>query len=151
MSGSRANSRICTVSGKPDFFFAEGEYRIEVDATCALACGGLLLTDPVAVQPFTYDFRIGTDCDSNGLHDTAQIATEPYSDVNGDGFLDLCQRLSGQLCVADFNLDGAVDGADRELFELLYEQGYAAADVNLDGGVDGADFETFYIAFEIGC
>ncbi|MCX5688590.1 MAG: hypothetical protein NTV94_02140, partial [Planctomycetota bacterium] len=144
-------SRNCIVKGKSDFFFAEGDYRIQVDGTCSLACDGLFAAETVPVQPFTYAFRIGTDCDSNGVHDTQQIATVPYSDVNFDGFLDLCQRLSGQLCVADFNLDGAVDGSDRELFEILYEQGFAAADVNLDGGVDGADFEAFYRAFEIGC
>jgi hypothetical protein len=144
-------TRVCTINGNPDFYFAEGDYRIQIDATSALACDGLLTSDTVPVAPANYWFKIGTDCDRNDVHDTVQIANEPYSDVNFDGFLDLCQRLSGQLCVADFNLDGAVDGSDRELFEIIYEQGFQAADVNLDGGVDGQDFETFYRAFEIGC
>ena len=144
-------SRDCVIGGKPDFFFAEGDYRIVVDASCSLACDGLLVTESVAVAPVAYDFRIGTDCDNNGVLDLEQIVSEPYADVNFDGFLDVCQRASGQLCVADFNLDGSVDGSDRELFEIVYEQGFAAADVNLDGGVDGSDFETFYRAFEIGC
>jgi hypothetical protein len=54
-------------------------------------------------------------------------------------------------CLADFNLDGGVDGADVEEFFLAWEQGDSTADTNQDGGVDGADVEVFFAAWESGC
>lgn len=53
-------------------------------------------------------------------------------------------------CFADFNLDGAVDGADVEAFFLAWEAADNRADVNEDGGVDGGDAETFFRAWEAG-
>jgi hypothetical protein len=54
-------------------------------------------------------------------------------------------------CVADYNRDGGVDGADVESFFLDWQVGGQAADLNLDGGVDGGDIETFFTRWETGC
>jgi hypothetical protein len=53
-------------------------------------------------------------------------------------------------CVADFNEDGGIDGADVEAFFLAWEDSESDADVNADGGVDGADVEFFFNAWESG-
>ncbi|MBX3409156.1 MAG: hypothetical protein KF859_04650 [Phycisphaeraceae bacterium] len=58
--------------------------------------------------------------------------------------------LAGEPCVADFNQDGGVDGADVEAFFLSWEAGDTPADVNQDGGVDGADVEYFFVQWEAG-
>ncbi|MBX3383116.1 MAG: hypothetical protein KF864_06365 [Phycisphaeraceae bacterium] len=54
-------------------------------------------------------------------------------------------------CVADFNGDGGVDGADVEAFFLAWEVAQPQADINEDGGVDGGDVEAFFLAWELGC
>ena len=54
------------------------------------------------------------------------------------------------ICIADYNADGGVDGADIEAFFTDWEQGLSGADVNFDGGVDGSDIETFFITWEAG-
>ena len=51
-------------------------------------------------------------------------------------------------CVADFNQDGGVDGADLQAFFEAWESGAACGDANGDGGVDGADVERFMLAWE---
>ena len=53
-------------------------------------------------------------------------------------------------CIADFNSDGGVDGADVESFFVSWQDGEDDADVNADGGVDGSDVETFFVAWESG-
>lgn len=53
-------------------------------------------------------------------------------------------------CVADFNGDGGVDGADVNAFFAAWEAGVPAADANLDGGVDGSDAESFFFAWTNG-
>ena len=52
------------------------------------------------------------------------------------------------LCLADFNRDGGVDGADVESFFIDWEAG--TADTNRDGGVDGMDVQTFFLAWQSG-
>ncbi|MBS0196381.1 MAG: hypothetical protein JSR77_06455 [Planctomycetes bacterium] len=53
-------------------------------------------------------------------------------------------------CIADFNQDGGIDGADVEAFFAAWEVGGSNADVNQDGGVDGTDVATFFAAWESG-
>lgn len=53
-------------------------------------------------------------------------------------------------CIADFNGDGGIDGADVEAFFVAWETGDPGSDVNSDGGVDGADVETFFVSWESG-
>lgn len=54
-------------------------------------------------------------------------------------------------CIADFNADGGIDGADVESFFNAWESADPAADVNHDGGIDGADLGFFFPAWERGC
>ncbi|MCX5690282.1 MAG: hypothetical protein NTV94_10965 [Planctomycetota bacterium] len=60
-------------------------------------------------------------------------------------------RIPFEVCIADFNADGGVDGGDVEAFFLAWESAMDSADVNLDGGIDGGDIETFFIRWERGC
>jgi hypothetical protein len=53
-------------------------------------------------------------------------------------------------CIADFNVDGGVDGADVGAFFEAWMDGDFLADVNDDGGVDGLDAQTFILAWEEG-
>jgi hypothetical protein len=53
-------------------------------------------------------------------------------------------------CVADFNVDGGIDGSDIAAFYAAWELGIPAADVNADGGVDGGDAEYFFGIWETG-
>jgi hypothetical protein len=53
-------------------------------------------------------------------------------------------------CVADFNQDGGVDGADIASFFPEWEASASCADVNLDGGVDGGDIEAFFLVWQEG-
>jgi hypothetical protein len=46
-------------------------------------------------------------------------------------------------CIADFNVDGGVDGADVATFFEAWQGGDFLADVNDDGGVDGGDAGDF--------
>ena len=53
-------------------------------------------------------------------------------------------------CIADFNGDGGVDGADVQAFFETWEAGATCGDANGDGGVDGGDVERFMLAWEAG-
>ncbi len=55
------------------------------------------------------------------------------------------------VCLADFNCDGGVDGADVETFFTSWETGDTTADLNADGGVDGGDVEFFFTRWGGGC
>jgi hypothetical protein len=58
--------------------------------------------------------------------------------------------ISLPVCMADFNIDGGIDGPDVEAFILAWTAGRCDADVNRDGGVDGADLESFFRAWAAG-
>ena len=60
-------------------------------------------------------------------------------------------RVPFEVCIADFNEDGGVDGSDVEAFFRAWESADSSADVNIDGGVDGADIETFFARWAAGC
>jgi len=53
-------------------------------------------------------------------------------------------------CIADYNQDGGIDGADVETFFADWEAGSPGADVNGDGGVDGADVQAFFDPWKAG-
>ena len=57
----------------------------------------------------------------------------------------------GEACVADFNIDGGVDGQDVQSFFEAWEVGSVLADTNSDGGVDGSDVASFFEVWEQGC
>jgi len=54
------------------------------------------------------------------------------------------------LCPADFNQDGGVDGSDVGDFFAVWQGGGCDGDVNQDGGVDGSDVDTFFAAWSAG-
>lgn len=70
--------------------------------------------------------------------------------VNGTQTLRAVGTRREERCIADFNQDGGIDGADVEAFYDAWESGSDAADVNADGGIDGADVETFFAEWESG-
>ncbi len=52
-------------------------------------------------------------------------------------------------CIADFNQDGGIDGADLQAFFDAWEnQSDPRADVNQDGGIDGSDVGAFVALWE---
>lgn len=53
-------------------------------------------------------------------------------------------------CIADFNRDGGIDGADIEAFFNAWTEGDPMADVNGDGGIDGSDVQEFILQWENG-
>lgn len=73
------------------------------------------------------------DCDDSGYIDAWELAHG--SDANGDGVMDVCQGIPG-----DLNADGVVDGIDLGMFASLWgTDGSLGGDINGDGVVDGGD------------
>ncbi len=58
---------------------------------------------------------------------------------------------SGQLCHADLNGDGFVNGDDYDLFATWFDAADPNADYNGDGFVNGDDYDAFASDFENGC
>lgn len=128
----------------------------------ALYCGGLNSVVPVA--DFVYRFRIGADCNFNGVRDARDIQLDPALDVfpvdsEGNplpnGVIDQCETCSWRpcydvCCPADYNADGGVDAGDLAPFFNDFEQGLECADVDGSGGVDGGDLGYFFFVFEQG-
>ena len=71
-------------------------------------------------------------------------------DLGGGCILNDCNACP-TACLADFNRDGGVDGADVESFFAAWTTGDSRGDVNQDGGVDGSDIEFFFIRWVDGC
>jgi len=90
---------------------------------------------------------LSVDCNTNAIPDSCEIEADPELDLDGSGLIDSCEI---NLCYADFNNDGGVDGADIEVFFSAWEGGSFDADVNDDGGVDGQDVGTFFSAWSRG-
>ncbi|MCX5689284.1 MAG: hypothetical protein NTV94_05750, partial [Planctomycetota bacterium] len=149
-----APSRQVIVHSTPQAPLVPGDYYIvrnPVGGPTGLMCDTVLAANPVETNSFAkYYFNLASDCNRDGIADDIQLL-EPYADVNEDGRLDMCQLYFDQHCIADFNLDGGVDGRDNELFWLLWEFGHPRADVNQDGGVDGGDVEPYMAAWQNGC
>ena len=54
-------------------------------------------------------------------------------------------------CIADVNLDGAVDPSDFSAWIAAFNAGSVLADQNLDGNVSPADFSAWIANFNAGC
>jgi hypothetical protein len=54
-------------------------------------------------------------------------------------------------CLADFTLDGGVDGDDVILYFSLWDANDVRADVTEDGGVDGDDVIAYFARWDAGC
>ncbi len=78
-----------------------------------------------------------TDCDSNGISDSCDIAAGA-PDRNSNGVIDTCEAVPG-----DLNGDGNVDGADLGLLLAGWGdcpgRGDCVGDLDGSGSVDGAD------------
>lgn len=144
----KAPTRTVIVSGDSGFAFAPGEYHI---STAGVSCALLLTDQATPVADADYVFEIGSDCDQNGELDSDQILRDPYYDRDTDGYIDLCRWFAGNYCLADFDINGGVDGHDIEAFDFFWELGHPIADINRDGGVDGADYQAFFELFALGC
>lgn len=78
------------------------------------------------------------DCDSDGLPDRLEIASNPALDGDGDGTIDACRNA----LPADIDLDGRVNGFDLSLLLSAWgavASGTSRADINQDQVVSGAD------------
>lgn len=84
---------------------------------------------------------------------TGVFATDLTDSPNVQGLYNLIRRAAEDAvrvppaCIADFNSDGGVDGADIEAFFASWEAGGYTADVNRDGGINGEDVGVFFELF----
>jgi len=119
---------------------AAGDVALSSGSPCIDAASNTLLPIGATTDLLGADRRF----DDPSTADTG-IGTAPIVDMGAVEF-----APSTQMCPADFNQDGGIDGGDVESFFVAWEAGDATADVNQDGGIDGADVATFFIAWENG-
>lgn len=92
---------------------------------------------------------------------TERISVFPVSG-RGDGLWVRCTASAAcgsatsaparlNVCAADFNCDGGVDGSDVAAFFQLWSNGDDVTDLNTDGGVDGNDVGEFFGVWANGC
>jgi hypothetical protein len=96
----------------------------------------------------------------NGVH-ASQLEIDRTTSADGGfysvrvsnpcGVLESTAVIIGVRCLADFNLDGGVDGSDVDAFFSAWSSGDSSADLDGNGGVDGADISPFFAAWEAGC
>ncbi len=104
----------------------------------------------------SYIWTIGSDPLATGATPVAvlptgvTVVTLTVTDNLGAQTTDTVTVTIDTPCVADYNQDGGVDGADVEAFFTDWSQGLGGADVNSDGGVDGADVEEFFVRWSEG-
>ncbi|MBL8762589.1 MAG: hypothetical protein JNL50_14940 [Phycisphaerae bacterium] len=60
-------------------------------------------------------------------------------------------RYGCEVCPADFNHDGFVNGNDYDDFAALFDEADPGADINHDGFVNGNDYDEFADHFDLGC
>jgi hypothetical protein len=84
---------------------------------------------------------IAADYDNDGVPDSVDNAPEKANaeqqDTDGDGY--------GNICDADFDNNGQVDGQDYNTFRYAWGSSGSGldADFNSDNGVDGLDYNIF--------
>jgi len=98
---------------------------------------------------------------SRGLTPTSQVRVRFVAEDAGSGSLveaaidDFAIRgltcNAPQPCLADYDGDGGVTGADISAFFADFEQGADGADLDLDGGVTAGDIAVFFERYEAGC
>jgi hypothetical protein len=88
-------------------------------------------------------------------HVTGVISTDTTSFSNVAPIVESLRRAVERAvrppCLADFDQDGGVTGADIEAFFGAFEVGDPSGDADGDGGITGADVEAFFLAFQSGC
>jgi hypothetical protein len=123
----------------------------EAEPQTILRPGQVVLTDAGASHT-VQDFRWlggsgGQDGRFSALSDSGRLVIR--TTFTGNAGSGVISRDLTRPCLADWNTDGGVDGADLHAFFVAWEAG--EADANRDGGTDGADVETFMIAWVNGC
>ena len=108
-----------------------------VSDTSGNACGSGLVGTGTAVLSVT-----GLTAAEGGLY-RCQI-TSPCGDVTTESAL-------LDVCIGDFNCDGAAEGSDVEAFFIAWENGEPLADTDASGGIDGSDVQAFFIRWSNGC
>ena len=91
-----------------------------------------------------------TECRAISADGTALCGTAQHNGLQHAWVLRGLSLPNTNICPADFNQDGGIDGTDVEAFFAAWEDAQPAADTNEDGGIDGADVETFFAAWERG-
>jgi hypothetical protein len=81
---------------------------------------------------------------SDGGEYTIVFTNECGTVVSGPGTLTVT-------CLADFDSDGFVTGADFDLYVQSFEAGDITSDFDGDGFVTGLDFDAYVVAYEAGC
>lgn len=95
-----------------------------------------------------YCLRINDyDCNSNGIPDAQDIATNTSLDHDDDGIPNECEDN----CPADINADQFVDAIDYDMFISRFLAGTPNADFNGDGFSDAIDYDRFIAAWFRGC
>ncbi|MCC6949807.1 MAG: hypothetical protein IT433_00010, partial [Phycisphaerales bacterium] len=111
-------SRAVVVKGRPGVLLPVGTYIVKPRRAGAypMLCDGLFDAAPATpVADFAYLFKLWSDCNRNGVDDTADIAADPVLDIwPHDGRIDDCNQCDG-----DYTLDGNVDQDDISCFTGL--------------------------------
>jgi hypothetical protein len=82
----------------------------------------------------------------HGLNRITIVAFEESGNVSAtDNFVFV------DLCPADVNNDGFINGDDYDAFASAFDNADQAADFNTDGFVNGDDYDAFASSFESGC
>ncbi len=119
-------------------------YDMVSDNTCA----NLAYAATYNGEQDVYFARLG-DCNGNGIHDGADIASGFSPDNNANGYPDECENTLG-----DLNCDGWVNNGDVDafVFALSYPEQYADeypncdimnGDINADGWTNNGDIDAF--------
>ncbi len=106
-----------------------------------LTDGGILILGESALLRFAPASI--TDCNTNGIEDSCDIASDAERDANRDGIPDTCQ------CPADWDSSGGIDGDDIPAFFTDWQAGQA--DIDASGGTDGDDITFFFERWQSGC
>jgi len=130
-----------------------------VISTCGLANYDTKIAVYAGYGCANYETRLvgcsDNDCGNGSTVTINAVSHEYYTirvgGVNGSSGTGLLRLECLPPCLADFNLDGGVDGGDVADFFNAWENGDSSADVNLDGGIDGDDVSTFFNHWENGC
>lgn len=159
-SSSSTLRTISIYGGTASQAFYKGEYRVSLIETSEtrLRCAQTTAASPPVVPSFGYYyFTLVEDCNNNNSADALDLTVhynndpeEPkIYDWNNDGLIDACDRDG--FCIADFNMDGFVNGDDYDLFGEFFDIAHPIADLNLDGFVNGNDYDAFAEVFDTGC
>lgn len=88
---------------------------------------------------------------SEDVSSARRFGTREHADPAMRPTLELTVAPFCDVCLADTNCDGSVDGDDVIAFFTPWDNGLAEADFNNDGSVDGDDVIEFFGRWDSGC